>query len=51
MHLGRKIAVGEIIEGTGVADTGYEELPAVPERTAEIGMRDEEERVEALVRR
>ncbi|MGH3566864.1 MAG: hypothetical protein ACRDRH_12690 [Pseudonocardia sp.] len=50
MHLGRKIAVGEIIEDTGVEDTGYEELPAGPERTAEIVMRDEE-RVEALARR
>lgn len=42
MHLGRKIAVGEIVE-----DAGYEDV-AVPDRTPEIVVRDEE-RVEALV--
>jgi hypothetical protein len=45
MRLGRKLAVGEIVE-----DAGYEELPA-PEPTAEVVVCDEEERVEALVRR
>lgn len=42
MHLGRKIAVGEIVE-----DAGHEEVP-VP--VPEIVVRDEE-RVEALVNR
>ena len=46
MHLGRKIAAGEITE-----DTGYEELPVAPEWTAEIVMGGEKERVEALVPR